>query len=418
MAYFVYKCKKSPATHTPSNGDWDKVFNASALRAGKAIDWGALGERKGLESAKAGDLVIAVQTDSPGRIVGLAKVSGTATAANSKRRLLLTPIEQIDVPLRPLKQSNPEINSIPALQGGVIASLYPISDDDAGRLIATARFHARSRRPLHDRAILLSLGSKAIKVGVYETTKRWTSNAAAWDAARRQDLPMAIVFTDASHDSGNVYRWAILTKVELTPHGTRVAWRDVQALKGHDVTELIKVSDSVAFDRNVRRVSSTIHTPDFLQRLGPKQAVARPLKSVSASVLDAIEHDPATYESVLRRLRRHQSSFRSALLAAYGGRCAISGINADAVLEAAHIDPHAESGDNNTDNGLLLRSDLHALFDRNFLRIDPTTRVIVIDDSITSPEYRALHGQQLRPTTSGESPRKSALARRWLLAGE
>lgn len=62
-------------------------------------------------------------------------------------------------------------------------------------------------------------------------------------------------------------------------------------------------------------------------------------------------------------MRRGQPAFRRRLLAAYEGTCCISGWAPEAVLEAAHIQEHSKAGLNSMANGLLLRSDLHALFD-------------------------------------------------------
>ncbi len=70
----------------------------------------------------------------------------------------------------------------------------------------------------------------------------------------------------------------------------------------------------------------------------------------------------------VKRLRRdRQPAFRSALLAAYSGRCAITGCGVEACLEAAHLDRYADSGDNRTCNGILLRADLHRLMDAGLL---------------------------------------------------
>src|SRR5262249_48430542 len=61
--------------------------------------------------------------------------------------------------------------------------------------------------------------------------------------------------------------------------------------------------------------------------------------------------------------RRGDEEFRAKLLAAYGGRCAITGCDAEAALEAAYIVGDAETGEQDVSNGLLLRADIHTLFD-------------------------------------------------------
>jgi putative restriction endonuclease len=61
--------------------------------------------------------------------------------------------------------------------------------------------------------------------------------------------------------------------------------------------------------------------------------------------------------------RRGQAAFRAALIDAYGGRCSITGCDAVEALEAAHISPYKGDHTNDVTNGLLLRADLHTLFD-------------------------------------------------------
>lgn len=94
------------------------------------------------------------------------------------------------------------------------------------------------------------------------------------------------------------------------------------------------------------------------------------------------------------KTRRGQADFRRRLLKAYHGQCCITGCNAEAVLEAAHIRKHAEETDYSTTNGLLLRADIHTLFDLNLLKIDYLGRVI-IDESLKDTEYWALDGKKI-----------------------
>ena len=68
---------------------------------------------------------------------------------------------------------------------------------------------------------------------------------------------------------------------------------------------------------------------------------------------------------VLRAIkeRRGQASFRKKLIRRYGGKCVVSACDLRDVLEAAHIWPYRGTNDNHPSNGLLLRADLHTLFD-------------------------------------------------------
>jgi putative restriction endonuclease len=75
--------------------------------------------------------------------------------------------------------------------------------------------------------------------------------------------------------------------------------------------------------------------------------------------------------------RLGQRSFQAVVLDAYHRRCAISGTHIPPVLQAAHIRPVTAGGEHRLDNGLLLRSDVHTLFDRGYLAIDPHYRLLV-----------------------------------------
>jgi hypothetical protein len=117
-------------------------------------------------------------------------------------------------------------------------------------------------------------------------------------------------------------------------------------------------------------------------------------------------------DKVLReiRARRGQKKFRDALIAAYAGRCAITGCSVLDVLEAAHITPYLGPATNHVTNGLLLRADLHTLFDTLLLAVDPDTLRVVVAPSVEDPAYRDLHGRALRATlTKTTAPSPDAL---------
>ena len=81
------------------------------------------------------------------------------------------------------------------------------------------------------------------------------------------------------------------------------------------------------------------------------------------------------------KARLHQASFRDAVLAAYDGRCAISKLPEQRLLDAAHIvvDAHEQLGQPIVSNGLPLTKLHHAAFDANLIGIDPDFRIHVAD---------------------------------------
>jgi hypothetical protein len=78
------------------------------------------------------------------------------------------------------------------------------------------------------------------------------------------------------------------------------------------------------------------------------------------------------------------------------------------VLEAAHIMPYRGKQTSHVSNGLLLRADLHTLFDCGLLTIEPRARTVVIAEALKSSSYAKLAGKPLRPpkdVASGPSTR-------------
>jgi len=128
---------------------------------------------------------------------------------------------------------------------------------------------------------------------------------------------------------------------------------------------------------------------------------------------DAPNDDPNEIQQFAAKVRKGQPSFRKNLLAAYGKECAITGHGPENVLEAIHIIDHAESGINELDNGLLMRSDLHYLFDSNLLRINPDALTVMIGDSLKNTPYWQLNGKVIKPRIDGSQISPKYLKQRW-----
>jgi putative restriction endonuclease len=102
----------------------------------------------------------------------------------------------------------------------------------------------------------------------------------------------------------------------------------------------------------------------------------------------------------LVRPRLGQGTFRIAVTDAYGRGCAISGEHSLPALEAAHIRPYRLDGPHALPNGLLLRADLHRLFDTGYLTVSPEHRVEISsrlrEDFENGRSYYPFHGEVLR----------------------
>lgn len=110
------------------------------------------------------------------------------------------------------------------------------------------------------------------------------------------------------------------------------------------------------------------------------------------------------------RARLGQGGFRSLVIDAYSRRCAMTGERTLPALQASHIKPYSESGPHRIDNGLLLRADLHMLFDRGYVTITKDYHIEVSprikEEYENGREYYAMHGAELRvlPSVDGDRP--------------
>jgi hypothetical protein len=122
--------------------------------------------------------------------------------------------------------------------------------------------------------------------------------------------------------------------------------------------------------------------------------------------LDHIEDDVI---KVAIKTRRGQPAFRQALLTEYKGTCCITGCKIEAVLEAAHIIPHGDETNYSVYNGLLLRADVHTLFDLGLLRINEAG-IVMVDSTLKNSEYFQHDGDRVMgselPSEMGQNLRE------------
>ena len=121
---------------------------------------------------------------------------------------------------------------------------------------------------------------------------------------------------------------------------------------------------------------------------------------------------PVKFKKVSIQQRQGQAEFRQALMIAYNYKCAVTGCDVRDTLQAAHIVPVSNSGQHRIQNGLLLRADIHNLFDRGLLTIDNQYKVSLHSAIRSSLAYKALHGKKLAvvPSMKGLKPNLKLLA--------
>lgn len=157
-----------------------------------------------------------------------------------------------------------------------------------------------------------------------------------------------------------------------------------------------------ALDGNlISKLKESIYYPSPSEAINPKE--------------DEVAYKPNekdTREKINRQIkaRRGQQKFRKNLLDLYQEHCCVTGCNIIHILEAAHIKPYLGENDNHPSNGLLLRADIHTLFDLDLLGIHPETLTIHLNNEIKKSEYESLEGSKLRG-----NPSKEALVLRWEL---
>jgi putative restriction endonuclease len=143
------------------------------------------------------------------------------------------------------------------------------------------------------------------------------------------------------------------------------------------------------------------------------------LSSASSAALIGFpigEFDPnATQDNrlkVIAEVRRRQGGarFRKALLRAYDARCAMTRYDATPALEAAHILPYRGAQTNHVANGLLLRADMHDLFDLGLIAVDTSAMRLLLASELIGTEYEKYAGTSMWiPRASEARPNIEAL---------
>ncbi|MDH3511033.1 MAG: HNH endonuclease [Gammaproteobacteria bacterium] len=108
--------------------------------------------------------------------------------------------------------------------------------------------------------------------------------------------------------------------------------------------------------------------------------------------------------------RRGYPTLRQTLLNAYEHQCAITGCNAVEALEVTYIIPYRGKYTHSPSNGILLRADLHTLFDLGKIAIDTRTMTVILNDELMDSSYRILTDRPLNyPKDETKRPSKEAL---------
>lgn len=134
-----------------------------------------------------------------------------------------------------------------------------------------------------------------------------------------------------------------------------------------------------------------------VEKLLQKYLYQVPDESMSQLILE--EPESMYGKSILKKVRLGQGAFRILVTDAYNRKCAITGEKTLPVLEAAHIKPYSETGPHIISNSLLLRSDLHKLFDSGYITVTTNLKVEVSrrikEEYQNGKEYYKFHGNSI-----------------------
>lgn len=139
-------------------------------------------------------------------------------------------------------------------------------------------------------------------------------------------------------------------------------------------------------------------------------------------IVQAVSTEPIDMTDARKRAnaaivaRQGAGAYRAQALRAFNGRCAITGCDIAQVLEAAHILPYRGPATNSLNNTLILRADMHTLFDRGLLTICPESLRVEFSDSLESSYYSSFKNAVISLPAGDPQPWKMALAQRASLA--
>jgi hypothetical protein len=165
---------------------------------------------------------------------------------------------------------------------------------------------------------------------------------------------------------------------------------------------LPKTRDSLGNDNNYPKLLQHIYDQGWFKAPEPQDQHQRILWSMRSALLDAFVYEDfqraQQAEQETARLKRQaeqatrpgQQQFSAMLRENYRGTCAVTGCNTSAVLEAAHIRLIEGVDGNSPQNGLLLRSDIHALFDALLITLSEDGATVEISQVLTDPTYAFL----------------------------
>jgi hypothetical protein len=166
----------------------------------------------------------------------------------------------------------------------------------------------------------------------------------------------------------------------------KVIWRIETAL-------ISKSSDSILTSTNVERIFAEPQT--VYNQLPNTASPQKEYISSEEADSDSVKIDPPNIMMRQIRERRGQQQFRQSLRQVHNDKCMVTGCDISDILEASHISLYSSDYNNHITNGLLLRADIHTLFDLDLLGIEPSNLTIHLHPSVKKGDYAQYEGKHL-----------------------
>lgn len=184
------------------------------------------------------------------------------------------------------------------------------------------------------------------------------------------------------------------------PQKTETVQRFI-AYYGDTWTELIGAADKDSFKdlsvpgkyntQNSIVALDTVKVLDWLESLNTSGIHLLPLGDAHGVPVDP----RGGFTMRMVRARKGQPQFRQQLLNRFGNMCAFTGACHTAALDAAHLYSYAREGEHRVDEGLLLRKDLHKLFDSELVGVS-SSRTLLLRPGLGNTQYQSLAGARLK----------------------
>jgi len=187
--------------------------------------------------------------------------------------------------------------------------------------------------------------------------------------------------------------------------------------RSHFDDDLLEIAERRLRDYGYAFKPHVQSTPERAVPDGAEQALSA--RSSKDSTSATLEFEPPEEDQRGRAFRQihdrpGQARFRQILIDAYGERCCITGPTIAVALEAAHITAYRGEQSDHVQNGLLLRADLHRLFDRFCFGINPSTFQLHLGKHLAQiDQYASFDGRALDFTEAREHPSLRAIRMHW-----